>query len=230
MITPEDAGAFAGKIEDATDRVVRDYATGDVTHEEPFSDQLCGRLKETLHDFETPNFRWQVVTTDGSIGRARLRARTLKTTDEEPLFGADIVMTIYIQAPDYEVRKGFLVQAKRLERRANLSSDRRRKLLDQCQRMLELTPSSMVFLYHSGGVRVLPAVAVVAAKGENLWAIPSWGYGTLFFDFAICWFGDPRLQAVDPVALEGLRALVDARSALRFSGRSTTEELSHEPE
>lgn len=59
MITMEDAEEFADKIEEATTRVADDYASGDLTHEEPFSDQLCGRLKETLHGFETPNFRWQ---------------------------------------------------------------------------------------------------------------------------------------------------------------------------
>jgi hypothetical protein len=176
-------------------------------------------LKETLEEFETPNFRWQVESAEGPSGRGELSARNLKKGDEEPEFGADIVITIDVEAADFEERKGFLVQAKRLEPLHDLSSERRSKLLEQCEKMLGVTPSSMVFLYSTQGVQAIPATAVLANKGQNLWQIPTWGYQVLFLDFAMCWFGDPRLQAVDPAALERLRESVDAKSALQFIGR-----------
>lgn len=42
ILDQTDANEFAAKLADATDRVVRDYGSEDVVHEEPFSDQLCG--------------------------------------------------------------------------------------------------------------------------------------------------------------------------------------------
>jgi hypothetical protein len=159
MLTETDADMFAHKLADATNRVVRDYKTEDVVHEKPFSDQLCGRLKETLEGFKTPNIRWQIDIASGRTGRARLTARTLTKTKEEPQFGADLVMALDINTPDYEVKKGFLVQAKRLEKDEYLSTDQHRSLQAQYERMLSLTPSSMVFLYGETGVHVVPAAA-----------------------------------------------------------------------
>ena len=219
----EDAEAFADKIDKATSRVVRDYARGKLKHEEPFSGELCGRLKETLEEFETPNFRWQVEATDESSGRGELSARNLTKGGEEPLYGADIVMTIDVEAPDFAINKGFLVQAKRLEWGKDLASDRREKLVEQCIKMLEVTPSSMVFLYSSHALQAIPAAAVLANQGKNLWSIPTWGYRYLFIDFAMCWFGDPRLQTVEDISLDALRQGVDAKAALNFVGRPITD-------
>jgi hypothetical protein len=75
----------------------------------------------------------------------------------------------------------------------------------------------------TSAIPVIPATAVLAADAENLWSIPTWNYRIIFFNFAICWFGDPRFQLTDPVTLEGLRTLLDARAALRFVGQSTDE-------
>jgi hypothetical protein len=58
MLTRDDITGFAQKLTEATMRTVHDLATGEIRHEEPFSDELCGRLKETLHQFETETIRW----------------------------------------------------------------------------------------------------------------------------------------------------------------------------
>lgn len=224
MITHEDADAFAEKLMGATSRVCRDYAIGDVLHEEPFSDQLCGRLKETLEDYETQNIRWQADVATAAKGHARLSARTLTKTKEEPEFGADIVMTLDIDTPTYSVRKGFLAQAKRLEPGKRMAPDEHRRLIGQCRRMLKLTPASMVFLYGRSGMRVIPATAVVAAGHADLDKIATYPSIWLYKDFAICWYGDSRLQATDPVSLEGLRMLVGAEAAVRFVGTPRARE------
>ncbi len=59
MLEEEDAEEFAAQLTGATMRVVREYDGEDVVGEPAFSDQLCGRLKEALEDFETPTIRWQ---------------------------------------------------------------------------------------------------------------------------------------------------------------------------
>lgn len=219
MLHEGDAEGFAEKLFGATERVCADYGAGDVVHEEPFSDQLCGRLKETLEDFETENVRWQAEMATAPKGRARLRARTLTKTKEEPLFGADIVMTLDIETDDYSVKKGFLAQAKRLDLGKRLDNSDHRKLLNQCERMLKITPSSTVFLYNQRGVHPIPATAVLSLRSHELWEIVTYSQRILYYDFAICWFGDSRLQATDAISLEGLRTLVDAETAVRFIGR-----------
>ena len=77
MLTPEDVDGFATKISEAIQSVVEDYAVGDAVHENPFSGQLTGRVKETLREFQTRTVRWQVDTASEDKGKARLRARQL---------------------------------------------------------------------------------------------------------------------------------------------------------
>lgn len=229
MMTQEDADAFAEKLAGATERCVRDYADREVRHEESFSDQLCGRLKETLEGFATAHIAWQTDIARPGTGRARLSATTLTKTKEEPLFGADIVMALDVQTPGYSVRKGFLVQAKRLEPDGTMPNAEYARLLNQCARMVSITPSSMIFLYHSGGVKVVPAAAVLALHSRRLFDIVSYEIEILYRDFAICWYGDTRLQATDQISLEGLRTLVDAEAAVAFRGRARKDLVSRAP-
>ncbi|MFS2110565.1 hypothetical protein ACCC88_12805 [Sphingomonas sp. Sphisp140] len=221
-----EAQAFARKLAGATMRACHDYRDGDLVHEEPFSDQLCGRLKETLHDFQTGSIAWQV---DVAPGRGRLSARSLTKTKEEPVFGADIVMTIDIETSTESVRKGFLAQAKRLEPGKLLSNQEHRRLLDQCEKMVSFTPCSMVFLYHREGLQVIPASAVLGSRHMDLWDIEAYPIDILYEDFGICWFGDMRIQATDPASLEGLRAMLDTRVAVRLAGRQAPDDA-FEPE
>ena len=223
MLTHEDAREFSVKLVKAARRVCKDYAHGDVEHEEPFSDQLCGRLKETLEDFQTVNIDWQADLATADRGRGRLAGRSLKKTTEEPEFGADIVMALDIETSGFKMRKGFLAQAKRLEIGDKMSTREHSKLLVQCAKMLKVTPSSMVFLYSTNEVTVIPATAVLAKENRHLHKIATYGIEWLFHDFAICWFGDPLLQATDSLSLEGLRARVDAEAAVRFAGTDRME-------
>lgn len=220
MLNSGDAEGFAKKLAEATNRVVEDYMVGDVVHEEPFSDQLCGRLKETLVEFETPMIRWQTTVAVADRGRGRLSARTLTKTKEEPAFGADLVVVLDIETPALSVCKGFLAQAKRLEPGKALARGEHERLIGQCEAMLTITPSSMVFLYSRLGVYVIPATAVLAHGIGDLWKIETYGIEILYMDFAMCWFGDPKIQATDEVSLEGLRLVLDAPAAIKFKGRS----------
>lgn len=223
MLELPDAAEFGARLAGATSRVADDYVAGDVVHEEPFTDQLCGRLKETLHEFETENIRWQVDVATGDKGRARLRMRSLTKTKEEPLHGADLVMVLDIELGDYSVRKGLLAQAKRLEPGAKMDADEWRRLRGQCERMLEVTSESVVFLYHKGGVTPISATAVLAYQERDLFSIDTWPIEILYSDFAMCWKGDPHIQATDPASLEALRLVTDARAAVRFVGRGRAD-------
>lgn len=218
MLTEEDAKGFAKKLAGATERVAGDYEGGDVIYEEPFSDQLCGRLKETLHDFETENIRWQTDIAVGERGPASLRMRSLSKFTEEPVFGADLVMVLDIRLGDYVVQKGLLAQAKRLEKGAKMTPGELKRLRGQCERMLSITSASMVFLYHKRGVTPISATALLAYQDRDLFKINTWPIEIMYEDFAMCWIGDPEIQATDPASLETLRRVSHSRAAVRFAG------------
>jgi len=219
MIDRDDATDFAKKLAGATNRTVRDYLEEDVVFEEPFSDQLCGRLKETLEGFETDNIIWQADVVSAEKGRARFKARTLTKNKEEPDLGGDIIMVLDVETNDYDIKKGLLVQAKRLQQGMRIDATEHRRLLVQCNKMLSVTPASMVFLYGDHGVHVVPAAAVAQHKGQNLYDIQTYDISILYTDFALCWFGDPRIQATDRASLEGLRERFGAEAAIRLIGR-----------
>ena len=229
MIGEEDAEGFATKLAGATERVVHDYGLEDVVHEEPFSDQLCGRLKETLQEFETPRVRWQVDVAMAGRGSGRFYARSLSKYDEEPRFGADLVMVLDIDLPDYSVRKGFIAQAKRLGSGEELDGSNREKLLEQCRRMVSFTPASLVLLYSRHGVHPVSATAVLAARGYNLYSLETYSTAIMYRDFAICWLGDQRIQATDRASLDALRQLIDAEGAVRIQGRARKSKVRLRP-
>ncbi|WP_165323098.1 hypothetical protein [Rhizorhabdus phycosphaerae] len=129
-------------------------------------------------------------------------------------------MVLDIDTPVYSARKGFLAQAKRLDVGKAIDLPEHRRLINQCEKMLSVTAASMVFLYSTKRVHVVPAAAVVQHKDTNLYDILTYSLHWLYHDFAICWFGDPAIQATDRVALEGLRDRLDARAGVRLVGRS----------
>jgi hypothetical protein len=220
MLRIDDAAPFAQKLTAATQRTVHDLAVGEIRHEEPFSDELCGRLKETLQDFETATLRWQVDLVTEEKGRARLSASSLSKYDEEKIFGADLVMVLDIETAEYNVKKGFLAQAKRIGPSQRLSENERQRLVAQCKKMLKFTQDAFVFVYSADAIRPLRANAVVAADGRNLSQLPTYDIDVVYQDFAICWVGDTNIQAADRASLEELRARVDAKAAIRIEGRS----------
>jgi hypothetical protein len=224
MIPKEDAEKLSDRLAEATLRVAADYADEDVIDEESFTGQLCGRLKETIHAFETETLVWQVQTSTSEKGIGRLKARSLGKVREEPMYGADLVMVIEASNDHYEVRKGFLAQAKRLEVGKRLSAKEYGDLRAQCHQMLLTSASSYVFFYSKTGVHVVSANAVLADRTQDIWSLPTWTIEILFYDFAICWLGDYRLQTTERRSLEELRATLDANGAIRILGKPKFKE------
>ena len=219
MLGFEEADLLANKMVDAIMRVVSDYEHEDVVGEEAFSEQLCGRLKETLSGFATETIQWQADTATAERGRGRLLGRSLTKWKEEPELGADLVMVLDVDTPEFSVKKGYLAQAKRLENGQIMDRSEHKRLIEQCDKMLSVTPACMVFLYSSSYVHVIPAAAITQYKGRNLYDIATYPLHVLYRDFAICWFGDPRIQATNRLALEGLRERLDAHAAIRLDGQ-----------
>jgi hypothetical protein len=225
MLSREDIMLAANELSTATDATTRDLAHGDVAGEEDFTGQLIGRCKQKLEDLKMPHARWGVaaILTEADDGPARpsvrLSARQTQSKgggSEESWSGADLLMVLEITAPDYEVRKGVLIQAKRLEPGKKLPTRIARDLRSQCKDMLDLTPASFVFVYSKTGVMTLSATTVEASERRDLHELEQWPNSTAVFftDFMKCWTGDPRLAATDRESLAVLRAESNARNAM----------------
>jgi hypothetical protein len=225
MLSNEDIVAATKALVQATKATASDLAVGDVAGEEDFSGQLIGRCKQKLEDLHTPNARWQVAAsiTEADDGPARpsirLSVRQTKSKgpgSEESWSGADLLMVLEITCSDYEVRKGILIQAKRLEPGKQLTARDALNLRSQCKDMLDLTPSSFVFIYSKTGVTTLSASVIEGSEHKDLYGLEQWQDSTriFFLDFIKCWIGDPRLSATDRETLAVLRAQSNARNAL----------------
>jgi hypothetical protein len=225
MLTDEDVIEVSEVLAEMAAATAADLSEGDVAGEEDFSGQLIGRCKGKLQNYRTPNARWRVGATvteaeDGPpIPSVRFSARQTQSKgrgSEESWSGADLLMVLQIVTPDYEVRKGVLVQAKNLEPGKKLDTSIANDLRGQCTDMLNLTSSSFVFLYSKSGVTTLSATQVEGSKRNDLHVLEQWEDSTLIFfmDFIKCWVGDPRLKATDKTTLAVLRALSHARNAI----------------
>lgn len=159
-----------------------------------------------MEEFNARGLRWEAMTLKH------------KNSVEERRFGADLLGALDIQTPDYSVRKGFLVQAKRVEPGEAFSSARYEDLRKQCEAMLKLTPASYVFIYSQSGVLVVSALAVVSAAPCNPHELYTRALYTFFAGHFESFFGDRRIEAASREALKLLMDEYHARSGLLLRG------------
>ncbi len=168
------------------------------------TDRMLGAIEHSLAGFETNGIRWTAKTlTDHGRG------------SQESRYGADFMGVLNIKLPEFEVSKGFLAQAKLVR---NGGIDDLQKLRQQCEGMLALSTDSFVFLYSSDGVRVVPAVSGVAAKGNPL-ELYTRSSQRFFEEHLQCFIGDRAIHSPTPENLEELRREYDARDALLIEGK-----------
>lgn len=195
-------------IAGAIDRSVEALNEGRVEHEPAMTDRMLGMIEESLHGAEIRGIRWHAKTlTDRASGA------------QEKTYGADFMGVLNIKLPDYTVSKGFLAQAKLVRRN---KVDDLRELKSQCEKMLNFSPASFVFLYSDQGVRVVPAISVVGSNIDpsNLYDRSAQRF---FEEHFQCFIGDQEISSPTPNALDGLRLKFEARSALLLMG--TADEM-----
>jgi hypothetical protein len=193
-------------IAGAADRVVEALRQGRVEQEPAMTDRLLGAIEESLQGKTTHGIIWEAKTlTDRGRGA------------QETEFGADFMGVVNIDLPDYQVAKGFLAQAK-LARDAR--SIDRADLRRQCGKMLDHSPASYVFVYSPDGIRVVPAIAVIASK-VGLDELYARSVGRFFEEHFECFIGDQAIVAATPDTLDSLRERFDARRVILLRAHST---------
>lgn len=163
--------------------------TGQVEQEPAMTDRMLGRIEQALSGVEINGIVWKAKTlTD----RGRYA--------QESKIGADFMGVLEVRIPGYSVKKGFLAQSKLIRRFGSLDM---RELVSQCERMLQLSPVSYVFLYEPVGVSVVSANSIVAAGG-NLDAVKRHKARKFFADHLECMIGDRAISSPTPQGLEEL--------------------------
>lgn len=208
LITKRIIRITAKRIADAIQQLIEEHNQGIITQEPDFTSRMVERIKNKMDDFHIKGIRWNAhVLSDRG------------PASEEKMHGADFVGVLNINIPGYSVKKGFLVQSKQIWNNKNLSQNEIQLLLDQCNRMLQLTPCSYVFIYQDDGVKIFPAISILASKGqfEQVYKMSVNRFYELHFESFI---GDRRISTLSVEQLEKLRHEYNARHALMLTTES----------
>ncbi len=158
---------------------------------------MLGAIRERMNRATIRGLRWTslVLTSHGP-----------KTA--EHAYGADFVGVLDLDLDTFDVTKGFLAQAKRLEPNRRMKTSEFNRLKRQCRRMLRLSPMSYVFIYSRSRVAVVPALAVLHLQTRNPLDLYSRTIARFFEHHFESFIGDSRISTPD---LNILRRLGDDR-------------------
>lgn len=136
----------------ALDRQIRRFQEGGTAGEEDLTSALVASTVAALDGIQTFGIQWT--------------ATVLTRGEEEPRHGADLLFILDLRLPTCSVAKGFLAQAKIVSEGRRSPADRA-KLVEQCRTMLSWSSAAFVWVYSQrDGLRVYPAMSVVAADGR----------------------------------------------------------------
>lgn len=217
---------IAQEIDDATKGVLEAYRKGRVVEEPQVTDRILGAIEERIRNRRSDAYRkghpvdesWTTDHTHWAMesdsrtrqfGGIVWQAHTLRTgrgkAAEEKRHGADLMGVLNIDLPDYRVAKGFLAQAKRAEPGQWFSPREWKRLRLQCEKMLERTPDSFVWVYSKlRGIRIVPANAVLGLKSRDVFDIYDRRVSSFFESHIVCFIGDSRLHSTSIETLDAL--------------------------
>jgi len=205
--------AAAAHLANAGNRAVRALADGRVEQEPAFTDRMLGHIEEAMNGYTTKGVRWTAKTlTD--------RGRN----SQEGKFGADFAGVLDIDLEDFKVKKGFLAQGKRVEPHDPVPISEIRRMVAQCDQMLQYTPDAFLFLYSIHGASVVPAVAIVSGHFSNPHDLYARSLSRFYEEHFECFIGDRTISAPDPKMLGTLRERLRART-LAYLGARQVEQV-----
>lgn len=190
--------AVADAISKAANGAFSAYREGRVTEEPHITERISGAIEERLRTPIVDGVDWKAYPLRTGSGVAA----------EEKRHGADLMGVLDIDLPGYQAKKGFLVQAKRAEPQRSFPRREWNRLIRQCEKMIERTPDSFVFVYsHSCGIRIFPANAVLGSGSRSIFDLHNHGIKRFFMDHLECFIGDPRLNSPNIQTLDALADL-----------------------
>ena len=185
----------ANRLNTAANRTRDDMVAQRLPDEPAVTSALVTRFHDALDGYEKAGIRWSAKILS-SHGRGA----------EEGIVGADFLGVLQIEFPEFEVRKGFIAQAKRQDEGKKLTPSKWSRLVEQCTKMMKYSNTSFVFVYSQNGFVVVPAVSVLACRGsEDLHTLHPTKIHHFYKKHFHCFVGDHRIQDSSPSILEELR-------------------------
>jgi hypothetical protein len=147
---------IATALREVADSVCRDHCGG-ITQEPQITSRIGQALEQRLMGSDFNGYTVEVLTQDFPDRGPRAL---------EHLVGADLYVGVrVVMAGQVELSKGMLAQAKK---GPWLSPQDSFFLVEQCKKMLALSPSSYVWVYTPDGIGVVDAEKVVERESRNL--------------------------------------------------------------
>jgi len=198
-------GAVARSVFDGCQTTIEHFAEGIIADEESMTDRLFASVSNALNGRVIGNIVW--------------RARTLRTgrgvAAEEKRHGADVLGVLEINLPEYRTKKGFLLQAKRIEPGAPPSKTEWERFRQQCMTMRARTEEAFAVIYsRSEGVRFIPAAIITEIDRDQVFDVGSRSLFGFFRAHVKCEVGDrrlnsPTIETLDALAAQAKRAPVE---------------------
>lgn len=220
--------AVERQIEKAVRRVCDKF--DGISDEDDFSSRLLEGIEGRLDGHQFNNTTWSasalkpadILKPDQVMVSAR-RLSSKGPGSAEARYGADIIIVIDINTPEYTITKGVLIQAKMLDLGDNFSGAEWGALKEQIRKMKTVTNDAHVWLYSKEGVRSIHAQAILGA----LYPTPDRLYvesaQTFFGSFVKSKYGDDKFVANSDQAMRALQREYDTKHALlvraRYEGR-----------
>ncbi len=216
------ASAFSRKISTASRHVIEDINSGRAQQEPSITDRLIAYIQAEARSSALSSFVWTAMTlTDRGRG------------SQERKYGADFVGSLEIKISGFNIKKGFLAQAKKVEPSDRFSSSEYSRLKAQCEDMLRLSPDSFVFLYSViDGFSVLPAIAILGARSCNPHELTKKPIQKFFVEHFECFIGDANISLANIKTLDELYEKYQARTGFHITiGKGELDEpMQHESE
>ncbi|MDJ0677811.1 MAG: hypothetical protein QNJ36_20915 [Calothrix sp. MO_167.B42] len=197
------------KISEVEKRTLDAWREGRIEQEPAITDRLLGVMEEVLNKKRFAGVQWEVKTlTDRGKG------------SQEAEFGADFMAVFKLSLDGYEVNKGFLAQAKLVEPSQSFNINEFDRLKKQCEKMLNLSPASFVFVYsQQSGIVVVPAIEVLAAQRPcNPHELINKKMRQFYQEHFECFIGDRNIHKANSQGLEELCQIHEARKLVFLSG------------
>ena len=175
----------ARRAERASKFAMAKLAKGRIKHEDDMTPALA-----TAIELQVNNYKAGGVTWDASV-------LTHKTSGEEGVYGADLLIHVSLDTPQYKYSKGVLVQAKRIGPGKNMRTRDHNELKSQCKTMLKWSAASFVFAYDLRGMRTGSATKISGAADKALYDQCSWTAYRFFLELFRCPIGDTEITSAD---------------------------------
>jgi len=184
------------KFEDAMPKVARRAAratmlgmgklkSGRIKHEDDLTPALVQAIEDQVNNYTAGGVTWDAAVL------------THRKSGEEGIYGADLLIHVKLDTPQYKYSKGALVQAKRIGPGVPMAPQPHAKLVKQCNDMLRHTAASFVFAYDPRGLRAGSATKIAGATDKALYDQCSWTAYRFFLELFRCPVGDPRIKSAD---------------------------------